>query len=118
MNDKSFRYLSFQLILMGLSINLPLIMIDAPIWLMTVTVLIILSPMLFWSQRLSVIVPYAYYIIKPILYTVALVVTIIGVQDFFSIAFYILMAIQTPMMIMNFIGTILIVYYTILGHKE
>ena len=93
-----------------LSITLPLIMLDAPIWLITVVDLIILSPMLLWSQTLTVIVPYAYYIIKPILYVWALVVTILGVQDFFAIAFYILMAIQTPNMIKNFIGTILILY--------
>ena len=119
MKEQDYTKQMLRLLLpMVFSITLPLLMLDTPIWLMTATDLIILSPMLFWSQRLSVIVPYAYYIIKPILYTVALVVTIIGVQDFFSIAFYILMAIQTPKMIMNFIGTILIVYYTILGHKE
>lgn len=93
---------------MVVSITIPLLMIGAPVWLMTIIDLIILSPMLLVSIRLTTIVPYAYYIIKPILYVWALVVTILGVQDFLAIAFYVLMAIQTPRMIKNFIGTILI----------
>lgn len=100
---------------MVLSITIPLLMLDAPVWLMTLVDLIILSPMLLVSLKLSVIVPYAYYIIKPIIYVWALLVTILGVQDFFAIAFYILMGIQTPKMIINFIGTILII---LTGHRN
>lgn len=103
---------------MVLSVTLPLLMLNAPVWLMTVVDLIILSPMLLWSEKLTRIVPFAYYIINPILYVWALVVTILGVQDFFAIAFYILMGLQTPKMIKNFIGTILIIYYTITVDKE
>lgn len=103
---------------MVLSITVPLLMLDTPIWLMSLIDLVILSPMLLWSQKLSVIVPYAYHIIRPILYISALVVTILGVQDFLAIAFYILMAIQIPRMIKNFIGTILIIYYAIPIDKE
>ena len=116
MKEQNYTKQMLKLLLpMVISITIPLLMLDAPIWLMVVVDLIILSPMLFWSRSLSVIVPYAYYIIKPILYVWALVVTILGVQDFFAIAFYILMALQTPNMIKNFIGTILIIYYMIVG---
>lgn len=94
---------------MILSITLPLLMLNAPGWLISVVSLIILSPMLFCSIKLTVLIPYAYYIIKPFLYAWALVVTILGVQDFLAIAFYILMGLQTPKMIMNFIGTAFIV---------
>ena len=98
-----------MLLPMALSLTLPLLMLNAPVWLMTVVDLIILSPLLFWSLKLSVFIPYAYYIIKPILYIWALVVTLLGAQDFLAIAFYILMGIQTPKMIMNFLGTVIIV---------
>lgn len=103
---------------MALSLTLPLLMLDAPIWLMTVVDIIILSPMLFWSQSLAVIVPRAYYLIKPILYIWALVVTILGAQDFFAIAFYILMGLQIPKMIMNFIGTIISIYCEIVVNMK
>lgn len=102
------KTMSRLLIPMVISITIPLLMLDTPVWLMAMVNLIILSPMLLVSFRLSTIVPYAYYIVKPILYVWALVVTILGVQDFLAIAFYILMGIQTPRMIKNFIGTILI----------
>lgn len=119
MNEKNYTKQMLRLLLpMALSLTLPLLMLDAPVWLMTIVDLIILSPLLFWSIKLSVLIPYSYYIIKPFLYVWALVVTILGVQDFFAIAFYILMAIQTPKMITNFIGTILIIYYKIVGNKE
>lgn len=116
--DNYIKTMLITLLPMVLSITLPLLMLNAPIWLMVVVDLIILSPMLFVSLKLSVIVPYAYYIIKPILYIWALVVTILGVQDFFAIAFYILMGIQVPKMLMNFVGTILIIYNAVIEEKE
>ena len=103
---------------MVLSLTLPLLMLDAPVWLMTIVNLIILSPWLFESKGLSMIVPFAYYIIKPVLYIWALVITILGVQDFFAIAFYILMAIQTPRMIKNFIGSISIIIIALTNHRH
>lgn len=118
MNDKDYNKQMLRLLLpMVLSLTLPLLMLNAPVWLMVVVDLIILSPMLLWSLKLSIIVPYAYYIINPILYVWALIVTILGVQDFFAIAFYILMGLQTPKMIKNFIGTILIIYCFLTGKK-
>lgn len=103
---------------MVLSITIPLLMLETPVWVMTVVDLIILSPMLFVSLKLSIIVPYAYYIINPIVYAWALVVTILGVQDFFAIAFYILLGIQTPRMIKNFIGTICIIIVALTKNKN
>ena len=119
MNEQNYtKRMLWLLMPMVLSITLPLLMLNAPVWLMVVVDLIILSPWILVSLKLSVIIPYTYYIIKPLLYVWALVVTILGVQDFFAIAFYILMGIQTPRMIKNFIGTILIIYYKILEDKE
>lgn len=119
MNEQNYtKRMLWLLMPMVLSITLPLLMLDTPIWLMVIVDLIILSPWIFTSLKLSVIVPYTYYIIKPLLYIWALVVTILGKQDFFAIAFYILMGIQTPRMIKNFIGTILIIYYKIMEDKE
>lgn len=105
------------LIPMVVSITIPLLMLDTPVWLMAIINLMILSPMLLVSLKLSTIVPYAYYIINPILYVWALIVTIIGVQDFLAIAFYILMAIQTPKMMKNFIGTIIILVLAIKARR-
>ena len=119
MNEQNYTKAMLRLLMpMVISITLPLLMLDAPIWLMTLIDLMILSPMLLWSVKLTVIVPYAYYIVKPILYVWALIVTILGVQDFWAIAFYILMGIQIPKMLMNFIGTILIIYNAVIEEKE
>lgn len=107
-----------MLLPMVVSVTIPLLILGAPVWLMTIVDLIILSPMLFWSVGLSVIVPYAYYIARPILYVWALVVAILGVQDFFAIAFYVLMAIQVPSMIINFIGTILSIIMLLTGNRK
>lgn len=109
-----------MLLPMMLSITIPLIMLDAPIWLMTIIDLIILSPLLFTSASLAVFIPYAYYIIRPILYIWALVATILGVQDFVAIAFYIIMVLQLPKMVINFLGSVLMLYSAITskgGHK-
>lgn len=119
MNEKNYTKRMLRLLLpMVLSLTLPLLMLDAPVWLMTIVDLIILSPWVFRSEGLSVIVPFAYYIVKPIIYVWALVVTILGVQDFFAIAFYILMGIQTPKMIINFIGSIIIINTTLTDHRN
>lgn len=116
--DGYYKKMLAMLLPMALSITLPLLMLDAPVWLMTIVDLILLSPMLLCSVKLTQIIPFAYYIINPIIYISALVVSIQGPQDFFAIAFYILMGIQAPRMIKNFIGTTLILYYTIVGDRE
>lgn len=114
MKEQNYTKEMLRLLLpMVLSVTLPLLMLNAPVWVMTLADLIILSPMLFWSVKLTKIIPFTYYILNPIIYIVALVITIMGKQDFFAITFYVLMGIQTPKMIKNFIGTILIIYYTI-----
>lgn len=100
---------------MVISLTIPLIMLNTPIWLMIIIDLIILSPLLFCSLKLTVLIPYAYYIVNPILYICALIVTIIGTQDFWAIAFYILFGLQAPIMIKNFIGTVLIIYSNIIN---
>ena len=113
MNDKNFRYLCFQLVLMGLSINLPLIMLDAPFWLMSAILFIVISPLVFPSLSYTTILMWIYDITRPILYIWALVVTISGTQDFLAIAFYILLGLQILVIIRRFIGTILTIYCTI-----
>ena len=112
------KQMLWLLLPMSLSIILALIMLDISVWLISAVNIVILSPVLFWSKKLAVIVPYVYYITKPILYVWALVVTIRGEQDFFAIAFYILMAIQIPKMITNFIGTIAILFCAITSEKN
>lgn len=112
------KQMLWLLLPMSLSITLALMMLGTSIWLISAVNLLILSPMLFLSKKLAVIVPYVYYIANPILYVWALVVTIQGPQDFFAIAFYILMAIQVPKMIVNFIGTMAILFYAVTGKRK
>ena len=119
MKEQDYTKQMLRLLLpMVLSVTLPLLMLNAPVWVMTIVDLIILSPMLLWSVKLTKIIPYAYFVLNPIIYIFALVVTIQGKQDFFAITFYILMGLQTPKMITNLIGTILILYHTIVGDKD
>jgi hypothetical protein len=116
--DNYTRVMLRMLIPMVVSITLPLIMLDTPVWLITIINMIILSPMLFMSITLSSLIPFAYHIIKPILYIWALVVTILGKQDFLAITFYILMGIQIPKMLMNFIGTLLIFINAVVSREK
>lgn len=100
------RFVNFKLFLMSLSLTLSLMMLDAPIWLIGISTLLVFSPFLFNSFTYATFLYCAYDIIRPILYTWALVVTIQGKQDFFAIAFYILAGLQAISIIKRFIGTI------------
>ncbi len=99
-------YLYIQLSLLSLSLILPLIMIKTPIWLICVTTFIVFSPLLFPSVFYTAILFCMYDIIRPILYVWGLVATIQGKQDFFAIAFYILMGLQAFSIIKRFLGTV------------
>ena len=103
MKDKYPFLVSF---LMTLSLIFPLAIIGAPSWLFFVVSLLVFLPYIVRIPELILIIGYAYYVIKPILYIWALVVTIQGKQDFIAIVFYILFALQIFPMVKNLIGTI------------
>ena len=109
----------FLMSLMFISLTLPLVMLEAPIWLIAVIGALIYSPIIFASGWLTVVVGYGYHLARPVLYICALIVTIQGEQDFFAIAFYILMGLQIINIIKGFLGTVFVIYSNIvLKEKE
>lgn len=102
--NTNFNYI--QISLLSLSLIIPLIMLESPIWLIGLVTFIMFSPLLFASLIYAAILYFSYDIIRPILYIWALVVTIQGKQDFFAVAFYILMALQAASIIKRLIGSV------------
>ena len=112
------NHVLFQLFLMELSLGIPLIMLDAPLWLILMATFLIFTPMLFGSFTYATILYCSYDVIRPILYIWALVVTILGVQDLFAIAFYILAGLQALSIVKRFIGTIGIIIIALTERKN
>lgn len=102
--DNTFNYI--QIFLLSLSLTLPLIMVNTPVWLIAIVTFIMFSPALFGSVLYAVILYCLYDIIRPILYVWGLVVAIQGKQDFFTVAFYILVILQAVDILKRFIGTV------------
>ena len=103
---------------MQLSIGLPLIMLNAPLWLILGATFLVFSPLFFGSLTYATFLFCSYDIIRPILYIWALVVTIGGKQDFIAIAFYVLFALQAISIIKRLIGTIGIIIIALTEGKE
>lgn len=99
-------FLYVKIILMSLSIIIPLVMLYAPSWVISVATFLVLSPLIFSSMTYTFILYNIYYLVKPILYVCAFVTTIQGQQDFVAIAFYILFALQAISMVKGFLGAI------------
>jgi hypothetical protein len=109
---------NFKLFLMSLSLTISLIMLNTPLWVITIATLLIFSPFLFGSYTYATFLYCTYDIIRPILYIWALVVTIQGKQDFFAIAFYILAGLQTISIAKRFFGTICIIIVALSEKKN
>lgn len=118
MNDQKLNYSIFQLFLMQLSISIALIMLDAPLFLITLATILVFSPLFFGSLTYATFLFCAYDIIRPILYIWALAITIGGKQDFFAIAFYILSGVQAISIIKRLIGTICIIVVALVEGKH
>ncbi len=107
--NPSLSFLLMQLFLMSLSLAIPLIMIGASGWIITLVTIIVFATAL--SGRVGI--AYIYRIIhnlllRPGLYIWALVVTISGPQDLIAIGFYIVLVCQAKNIISNFIGETII----------
>jgi hypothetical protein len=109
MKKQENNYSIFQLFLMQLSISIALIMLDAPLFIIIATPVIMFSPLFLGSLTYATILFCLYDIIRPILYISALVVTIGGKQDFFAIAFYVIFGLQAITIVKRLIGTICII---------
>ena len=106
--NTSLGFLLRQLLLMSVSVAIPLIMIGAAGWIITLSTIIV------FATALSGNVGIAYFyrilhniLIRPGLYIWALIVTIAGPQDIVAIGFYIVLACQVINIIGNFIGEII-----------
>ena len=107
--NQSFRYLLFQLFLMSLSVAIPLIVIGASGWVITITTIVIFATALSGNSGIAYIYRIIHNILlRPGLYIWALVVAISGPQDIIAIGFYIVIAVQAKNIITNLIGEIIL----------
>ena len=94
---------------MALSLNIPLILIGAPFWILTLVTVVVFATALSGSTLIAYIYRILHNILlRPGLYIWALIVTIAGPQDIVAIGFYIVFACQLMNIISNFIGEIII----------
>lgn len=115
--ENMFNYNLFILFLMQLSLILPLIMIEAPTWIIITIPILVYLPLLLQSFVLHIILFYLYDIVKPILYVWGLIVTIQGTQDFFAITFYIIAGLQVVNMIKRLFGTVCSIILILFDNK-
>jgi hypothetical protein len=107
--NPSLSFLLWHLFLMSISLTIPLIMIGASGWIITLVTIIVFATAL--SGRVGIAYIYRMLhniLLRPGLYIWALIVTIIGPQDLVAIGFYIALVCQAKNIISNFIGEILI----------
>lgn len=106
-NNNMLKYSLFAMLLKSFSITIALIMLNTPILVISGVTLIMFLSVLIRSVVFMGVVLQLYNLVRPILYIIALIITIASAQDTVSIIFYILMAVQVPSMIINLIQTIL-----------
>lgn len=105
----SLGYALRRLFLMSLSLAIPLIMIGASGWIITLVTIIIFATALCGNMGIAYIYRLLHNIIlRPGLYIWALIVIVSGQQDIVAIGFYIVFACQLKNIIGNFIGEILL----------
>ena len=104
--ENYFSYKTYRLFFMQLSLSLPLIMMNAPWFIIIITPLLVYLPLIVKSLWLPIVLFISYDIVRPILYVWGLVVTAQGKQDFFAIAFYIIAGLQAINIIKRLFGTI------------
>lgn len=114
MNQNSLiTYGLFTMFLKAVSLDIALIMLNAPVFLIVAVTAIMYIPFFIDSPSFPTVLLHIYNFLRPILYIIALIVTIQGKQDAFAIAFYILFAIQLFSIIRNLLYSISVFYITI-----
>lgn len=107
--NNSLNFMLLHLFLMALSLNIPLIIIGAPGWVLTLVVIIVFASGLSGSVGFSYIYRTIHNILlRPGFYIWALIVAVAGEQDIISIAFYVILVCQLKSIICNLIGEIII----------
>lgn len=91
-----------------LSLDIPLIIIRAPIWLIVIVSCFILFPLV--APATGVLIRIIYMLLlRPGFYIIGLIIAIGGKQDFWSIAFYIAFGLQIYSIFHQFVGTIILI---------
>lgn len=111
MNEKPMQnYGLFVALLASLSLGIPLIVIDAPFWVISIVSLAMFLPYIIPSTLtfFSITTIYA-ILLRPGLYIWGLIATINGPQDFIAIAFYIVAGLQAFSIIKNCLYYILVI---------
>lgn len=109
-NNHSFGFAMFTLFLMSLSLTIPLVVINAPIWIIVLITIAVFASALSGNEGIALLYRQFHNIVlRPALYIWALVIAINGPQDFVAIGFYIAAALQIWNIIKNFIGEILLI---------
>ena len=115
--DRKINYGLFRMFLCSISLTIPLLMIDAPAWVISLVSLVMFLPFIFQSPSLVIPVIAIYSVLlRPGLYIWALIVTARGPQDFIAIAFYIVSGLQAISIIKNFIAYFLAVIFSMQHH--
>lgn len=93
----------FMAFLATLSLTIPLIVIGAPFWVISIVSLIMFLPFIIPSDWTAIAVIALYtLLLRPGLYIWALVSAINGQQDFVAIAFYVIAGLQAISIVKNF----------------
>ena len=116
--NRSVNYLLFKMFWWSTALMIPLVIIDAPIWVMTIISLVMFSPIIFRAESLIWLVQFLYaLLLRPGLYIWALVVAINGPQDIIAIVFYIIAGLQAISIAKNFLGYLLLLFSAISSNE-
>ena len=101
--DRMVNYGLFMAFLASLSLTIPLIVIGAPFWVISMVSLVMFLPFIIPSDWTAIAVIAIYtLILRPGLYIWALVVALNGPQNFIVIAFYVIAGLQAISIVKNF----------------
>lgn len=103
--DRRLNYGLFRMFLCSLSLAIPLIIIDAPFWVISLASLFVFLPFIIPSEWTVIIVIASYtLLLRPGLYIWGLIAAINGPQDLVAIAFYIIAGLQAFSIIKDFVA--------------
>lgn len=101
--DRMMNFSLFSMLLKSMSLSIPLIIIGAPFWVISIVSLVVFLPFLIPSDWTFIAVIALYtLVLRPGLYIWALIIAINGPQDIVAIAFYIIAGLQSISIVKNF----------------
>ena len=107
-NNPSIGFLLRQLGLASLSLAIPMILIGASGWIITIVTILIFATTLSGNVGIAYIYRAIHNILlRPGLYIWATIVVIGGPQDFVAIGFYVVLAFQIKSIVCNLIGEVI-----------